>query len=188
MEDLINNFQQKVSSAKCQPFFWTSMINFHFFSWMAIDITCDSLNLAPSVHAILLYLVNDWPLSYHDDVIKWKHFPRYWPFVRSPMNSPHKCQWCGALMFSLICVWINGWVNIRQAGDLRRYHAHYDAIVMFWHDCLYQNGRTSNPKSNIHVILTMKYLTTYNIRWERHLIFPSVESGLPYLIGHDRMI
>ena len=33
---------------------------------------------------------------YHDDVIKWKHFPRYWPFVRrihrSPVNSPHKGQ------------------------------------------------------------------------------------------------
>ena len=30
----------------------------------------------------------------HDEVIKWKHFPRYWPFVwgihRSPVNSPHK--------------------------------------------------------------------------------------------------
>ena len=48
----------------------------------------------------------------HDDVIKWKHFPRYWPFVqgihRSPVNSPHKGQWRGALMFSLICAWING--------------------------------------------------------------------------------
>ena len=48
-------------------------------------------------------------LSMHDDVIKWKHFLRNWPFVRSPVNSPHKGQWCGALMFSLICVWINGW-------------------------------------------------------------------------------
>ena len=45
-------------------------------------------------------------------------------------NSPHKGQWCGALMFSLICVWINGWVNNREAGDLRRYRAHYDVIVM----------------------------------------------------------
>ena len=48
----------------------------------------------------------------HDDVIKWKHFPRYWPFVRgihrSPVNSPHKGQWRGALMFSVICAWING--------------------------------------------------------------------------------
>ena len=33
-------------------------------------------------------------------------------------------------MFSLICVWINGWVNNYEAGDLRRYHAHYDVIVM----------------------------------------------------------
>ena len=46
-----------------------------------------------------------------------------------PVNSP-KGQWRGALMFSLICVWINGWVNKREAGDLRRYHAHYDVIVV----------------------------------------------------------
>ena len=46
-------------------------------------------------------------VSAHDDSIKWKHFPRYWPFVRgihrSQVNSPHKGQWRGALMFSLIC-------------------------------------------------------------------------------------
>ena len=40
----------------------------------------------------------------HDDIIKWKHFPRHWPFVRgihrSPGNSPHKGQWRGALIFS----------------------------------------------------------------------------------------
>ena len=70
----------------------------------------------------------------HDDVIKWKHFPRYWPFVRgihrSPVNSQHKGQWRGALMFSLICAGINDWVNNREAGDLRRYCAHYYAIIM----------------------------------------------------------
>ena len=70
----------------------------------------------------------------HHDVIKWKHFPRYWPFVRgihrSPVNSPHKGQWHGALMFSLICAWIYGWENNREAGDLRRHRAHYDVIVM----------------------------------------------------------
>ena len=65
---------------------------------------------------------------HRDDVIKWKLFPRNWPSVRgihqSPVFSPHKGQWRGALMFSLICVWINGWVNNRKAGDLRRYHTH----------------------------------------------------------------
>ena len=47
----------------------------------------------------------------------------------SPVNSPHKGQWRGALMFSLICVWINGWVNNREASGLRRHRAHYDVIL-----------------------------------------------------------
>ena len=46
------------------------------------------------------------------------------------VNSPHKVQWRGASMFSLICAWINGWVNIGEAGDFRRHRAHYDVIVM----------------------------------------------------------
>ena len=80
-------------------------------------------------------LLSTWiNFSRHDDVIKWKHFPRYWPFVRgihrSPVNSLHKGQWRGAFMFSLICAWINGWVNNREAGGLRRLRAHYDVIVM----------------------------------------------------------
>ena len=70
----------------------------------------------------------------HDDVIEWKHFPRYLPFVRgihrSPANSPHKGQWRGVLMFSLICAWINGWVNNGEVGDLRRHRAHYNVTVM----------------------------------------------------------
>ena len=48
------------------------------------------------------------------------------------LNSPHKGQWRGALMFSLICAWINGWVNNREAGDLRRHRAHCDVTVMCW--------------------------------------------------------
>ena len=48
--------------------------------------------------------------TWHNDVIKWNHFTRYWPFVRgihrSPVTSPHKGQWRGTLMFSLICAWI----------------------------------------------------------------------------------
>ena len=47
-----------------------------------------------------------------------------------PGEFPNKGQWRGALMFTLICVWINGWVNNREAGDLRRYRAHYDVTVM----------------------------------------------------------
>ena len=89
---------------------------------------------SPKIYSHTLMLIGVWR-EHHDDVIKWKHFPRNWPFVRgihrSPVNSPHKGQWRGALRFSLICVWINDWVNNREAGDLRRYHAHYDVIVMW---------------------------------------------------------
>ena len=71
----------------------------------------------------------------HDDVIKWKHFPRYWPFVwginRSPVNSLHKGQWRRTLKFSLIYAWTNGGVNNRDAGDLRHHRAHYDVNVMY---------------------------------------------------------
>ena len=59
-----------------------------------------------------------------------------------PVNSLHKGQWRGVLMFSLICVWINGWVNNREAGDLRRHRGHYDVNVMLcllsvdaYHNC-----------------------------------------------------
>ena len=80
-----------------------------------------------------IYFVHD--PAFPDDVIKWKHFPRYWPFVwgihRSPVNSPHKGQWRGDLIFSLICTWINGWVNNGEAGDLRRHRAHCDVTVIF---------------------------------------------------------
>ena len=53
-------------------------------------------------------------------------------FHWSPVNSPHKGQWRGALMFSLICAWINVWVNNGEAGDVRRHRAHYDVIVMYF--------------------------------------------------------
>ena len=68
-------------------------------------------------------------VQHHDDVIKWKHFPRYWPFMygihRSPVNSPHKGQCRGDLVFSLICAWMNRLVNKGKAGDLRRHGARY---------------------------------------------------------------
>ena len=55
----------------------------------------------------------------HDDVIKWKHFSRYWPFLwgihRPPVNSPHKGQWRGTLMFSLICA-LNKRLSYQSGG------------------------------------------------------------------------
>ena len=63
-----------------------------------------------------------------DDVIKWKHFPRYWPFFRgihrSPVDSSHKGQGRGALMYS--------WANSPNAGDLRRDGVQCDLTVMMY--------------------------------------------------------
>ena len=87
----------------------------------------------------------------------WRHqmktFPRYWKFVRgiqrSPVNSPHKGQWRGTLMFSLICAWTNAWVNNREAGDLRRHRANYNVIVMI-------RILVADKKKEMKVILSVK--------------------------------
>ena len=68
----------------------------------------------------------------HDDVIKWKHFPRYWSFVQGshrwiPLTKASDAElW----YFLWSAPWINSWVNNRGAGDLRCHRAHYDVIVM----------------------------------------------------------
>ena len=100
-------------------------------------------------------------------------FPRYWPFVRgihwSPVNSPHKCQWPRALMFSLICAWMNGWVKNDEAGDLRCRRSHYDVIVMditssgvichFLHSCNCTFART------IKILIILHYIA-YIYLWQ----------------------
>ena len=97
-------------------------------------------------------LREDWVLSLYVQILVCQE-PWWWQFVlvnaghrwwrhqmetfsallaihRSPVYSPHIGQWRGALMFSLICVRINGLVNNGEAGDLRRHRAHYDVNVM----------------------------------------------------------
>ena len=71
-------------------------------------------------------------------VIKCKTFSALLAFVRgihpSIVNSLHNGLWRGALMFSLICTWIDSWVNNREAVDLKCNRAHYDITVMFYVD------------------------------------------------------
>ena len=116
---------------------WPSLLNAIIFPSMAGTV----LMLSPSDryrHCVLasrgIELVYIGGAAAHGDVIIWKQFPCYWPFVRginrSRVNFLHKGQWRGAVMFSLICAWINVWVNSGGAGDLRPHRAHYDFIVM----------------------------------------------------------
>ena len=64
---------------------------------------------------------------FHDDVIKWKHFPRYWPFVRGIHQAPE----------FLYFLWSAPELTLsknREAGDWRRHCAYYDAPVMYIQD------------------------------------------------------
>ena len=119
------SYQTHESESKWVVYKWNLSNSFEVLSIFINNNTAERFNTVP-----------------HDDVIKWKHFPRYWTFVRrihrSPVNFPHKGQWRGALMFSLICARINGWVN---TGDLRRHRAHYDVIVIISTSSPDFNGR-----------------------------------------------
>ena len=50
---------------------------------------------------------------------------------RSLVDSPHRSQWRGALVFSLTCAWTNGCANNLDVDDLWRHRAHYDITVIF---------------------------------------------------------
>ena len=71
-----------------------------------------------------------WPIA-HDDFIKWKHFPHYWPFVWGIHRWPAPRPMTWSFHVSLIRAWINGWVNNREAADLRCHQAHYDITAMW---------------------------------------------------------
>ena len=108
---------------------------------------------------MLAYIDLFWRI--HDDVIKWKHFPRCWTFVQEIHRSIPRTKasdaelWC----FSLICVWIKDWVNNREACDLRRYRAHYDVTVMWYHD---QFSAMHTWDSNLQVSCAIRFFPTWN--------------------------
>ena len=127
-----------------------------------------------------------WVLWYNLLIPWWRHqmeiFPRYWPFVRgihrSPVNSPHKGQWRRALMFSLICTRINGWVHNGEAGDSRRHHAHHDITVMQW--LAVSKGKVgftlNNPQTVCPTILIISFQSN-----QKHYRLNSFENCLLYM-------
>ena len=90
---------------------------------------------------------------------------------RSPVNSPHKGQWRGALMFSLICTRINDWVNNVEADDLRRHRAYYDVIVMYQYLTLVSSGHNG---LKIKCVDAWKAVSRYDISSGFRLIWGHV--------------
>ena len=68
-------------------------------------------------------------------------------FISIQLIQFSSIQWRRAWVFSVICAWINSWVNNREAGYLRRHRAHYDVILMDWDlvVCYYNDNYTSGP-------------------------------------------
>ena len=138
-------------------------------------------------------------LAQHDDVIKWKHFLRYWPFVRGihryPVNSPLKGQWRRALMFSLICTWIKSWVHNHEAGDWRCHRVHYDVTVMSYvsvlHPMIFGTMLSHNLPSvstninkelkNIQIWLEINKLSL-NVKKTKFMIFHHKQRNIENLI------
>ena len=83
-------------------------------------------------------------------------------------NSPHKGQWRGSLMFSLMCAWINGWVNNGEATDLRHHRAHYDVIVMISREML----TISVPGVNITNSLLQPHLVSQIAKFMGPMLAP----------------
>ena len=74
--------------------------------------------LKKNSNSCMLHMYTGGRTCQNDNVMKWKHF------LCSSVNSPHKAQWCRALMFSMICTWTKG--NKRDTSDLRQRCTHYD--------------------------------------------------------------
>ena len=132
-------------------------------------------------------------------------FPRYWPFVRvihwSPVNSPHKGQWRGALMFFFICAWINSWVNkLAIETPSRPSWRHCNAmffvhvIIMIVHainsvlGCMFvlAKGTPSENKIMIDFQLTCITELLYSGTTERmHIIYRNLERVIKWKLGSD---
>ena len=106
----------------------------------------------------------------------WWSFPLYWPFVRgihrSLANSPHKGQWCGALMFSLICAWTfrlskqsrRRWFEV-PSRSLRRHYKAWLALrsVLFQQKpCKKVAVRLCSPLVSKRCVKALIYYETWN--------------------------
>ena len=103
------SFSQKIFNGRMNPGFrtrslWLLLMCLQRRKWIPavanITLKLHSpwiISLVSSFQQLLWYSSSHIGCTIHDDVITWKHFPRYWPFVRgihrSPVDSPHKGQW-----------------------------------------------------------------------------------------------
>ena len=113
------------------------------------------------------YFFNNQIFDMHDDVIKWKHFPRYWP---SPITGEFHSQRSVTRSFDVffdLRLYRNSWANNGDVCDLRRYLVHYDVIVMIsW----MINWLPSHDQVNITTIRCLFYSADFIWKSCRHYV------------------
>ena len=135
----------------------------------------------------IIFSITQKPSSDHDTW--WRHQMETFSVLLAICagNSPPKGQWRGALMFSFIFAPINGWVNNRDADDLRRHRTHYDVIVMILPLCHWQAQTCCcapsidncvllfTENSNMYMYNTIKgYLCSSMLIFIRYILIPYV--------------
>ena len=140
----------------------------------AIRNSCNNSKLKYSVVTLLItfgicYCVM---VTIHDDIIKWKHFSRYWPFVRG--TTGHRWISLTKVRGAELCciIWSatekkNGWTNTRYAGDLRRHRAYYDVTVML--EINHVSLTQAKQKMDIILFLNTCIVIWWNLLYEQIL-------------------
>ena len=124
----------------------------------------------------------------HDDVIKWKHFPRFWPFVpvtgEFPSQSSDAELWC-----FLICAWTNDWINNRDAGDMRGHRAHYDVtVMMFFLVYMFIWNKLACEQTSIHTDNFITITSRWRLKSPASRLFtqPCIQAQIKYHIKAPR--
>ena len=140
-----NRWFLKTCSLSCLMMAFTTVDSFIFKSfyvckfhpgWCVCIVSTTVYSFVNSCELFSHILHSSWLFTWYWQIAWWRHQMETFSALlancagNSPVSKCHKGQWRRALMFSLICVWINGWVNNGETGDLRRYRAHYDVTVM----------------------------------------------------------
>ena len=96
-------------------------------------------------------------------------------------ESPHKGQWRGALMFFYICAWINGWVNNREADDLRRHRVRYYVILMYMLSMMKWKLHQHSMMIYFHTIFVVRNKSKYHC-----LRFGHSHNGLLFTLDSNK--
>ena len=92
---------------------------------------------------------------------------------KKSVDSPHKGQWSGAFMFSLISAWTNVWPNDWDAGDLRRHGAHYDVTAMQYH-----RTRSDSESRGISSLMGISSMTEFTRNTSFKFQFSAIDAEL----------